>query len=625
MRKLRAVTKVAKDVQDKISALRLALARRLGKQRFELWFGSENDLTIVNGTVRIGLPNLLFQKWVAQQFRDDILAACSEVLGFTPRLEFLSTALSESFPSGEIDQVSNRDLPEGEASGVNGQLGGNREPAPDVINGDKTSGLGASAENNQLVDQGGFNGPGPTAAARLSRLDQLANEPVAPPAAPASVAVDETTSPRLDTDQPVPATNVSLCSDAAIAVEGRTCRPEADSAVGDSSEFLFPAHAPLAASRRASKRSSGRFQDRRMNQSEVSARSVAESPSGRRFVLTLADFVVGPCNQLAYAAAVEVARRPGEISPLFLFGPTSVGKTHLLQAVCEEVRRRHRGLIAVCVSADDFITDSVEALRHGGLPSFRSKFRHVDVLAIDDIQFLIGKKWVQRELVLTIDALLREGKQLLLASDRAADELADFGQEFVARLKSGMSCCLDWPDEQTRQGIVERFCQRLSLALPPDVKQFVAAQINGHAREILGALRRLQAVALTSAESLTPQVAARVLEDLLCVRRRPIRLGDICQAVCDVFGVEPPQIVGPSRARPVVQPRLLAMWLARKHTRAGLSEISRFFGRKSHSAVLTAQQTVQRWLAEDRPICVGSRELPIAEVVRQIERRLLAG
>lgn len=605
VRILRAVTKVAKEVQDKISALRLALARRLGKQRFELWFGSESALTIVNGTVRIGLPNLLFQKWVAQQFRDDILAACSEVLGFAPQLEFTSAEPAETPSFDEIDQHRNGHSPEtGNASSI--------LPAP--ITGTVSLPVEGHGEVCESHDD-------PQRVPLAERV-KLSIFPAVGEASSEEGAQATRVSLATETQ---PDGNLITCSSSASPGDSSSGGIQVDECTAASSGFLFPQPAQLSPAKRSGRRNRSAACRAHKSNAASSGETGPESWNARRRVLTLSDFVVGPCNQLAYAAAVEVTRRPGEISPLFLFGPTSVGKTHLLQAVCEEIRRRHRGLIAVCVSADDFITDSVEALRHGGLPSFRHKFRHVDVLAIDDIQLLVGKKWVQRELLLTIDALLRDGKQLVLASDRPADGLADFGPEFVARLKSGMTCSLDWPDEPTRRGIIEHLCQRLGIALSPEVKEFVAAQLPGHARELLGALRRLQAASLTLAEPLTVTTAAEVLKDLLCQRRRPIRLGDVCQAVCQVFGVEAGDIVGPGRRRSVVEPRLLAMWLARKYTRAGLSEISRFFGRKSHSAVLAAHRTVEKWLAEARPISLGDREVPAAEVVQQIERRLLAG
>lgn len=606
VRKHGAVTAVAKEAQEKIAAIRLALAKRLGKQRFDLWFGTPDTVSVVNGTVRIGLPNLLFQKWVAQQFRDDIAAACTEVLGFSPKIEFSPLNGTE------------------ESDGAHHERDCSFAPSSNGQSGAKPQSGQADASCSLLP--------------RPAQVEHFSSDPHEDPIAQDATHRSESCSTSVDesvrSDRKCPGngpTDLSTNPDCSQPLgegstpcqNGRTSFPTSESS--DCEPVLFPELATgAAASPSARRRKRGSPRPQVAPSSDAEKESTAGAESRRRF-LTFAEFAVGPCNQLAYATAVEVARHPGQLSPLFLSGPTSVGKTHLLQAIIEEVRRLHPRLWVVYVSADDFMTAYVGALRNGGLPSFRSKFRQVDLLAVDDIQVLIGKHWVQRELLLTIDALLREGKQVVLAADRPLQQLTDFGQDFVARIQSGVSCWLDWPDCETRRAIVDRLCERLGLPLPTEVRQFVAHHVAGHARELLGALRRLQAVMITSGTTPDRPAAENVLADLVRIRHRPVRLGDICEAVCEAFGIEPERLVGPERTQAVAQPRLVAMWLARKFTRSGLSEISRYFGRKSHSAVLAAQRTVEQWLAENRALRVADRLVPIPEIIRHLERRLQAG
>ncbi len=606
MRSYGAVTAVAKEVLQKITAIRHALAKRLGKQRFDLWFGAEHTLSLKNGTVRIGLPNLLFQKWVMQQFREDIVAACAEVLGFSPVVEFLPGPTEEWTCQSNGGFSTQGDEKNGEGSPISESLSPQQPPVSPPSSPAKPLGHVASRKSLMAHEDPA---PGDAEAASSDSSSEFLVEPkdsLTEPADPAGV------------DNPLGTQGLreSLRGNALV----ETCFEVRPETVHE--ETLFPELVrtqPPSSPRRRRKKDLESFS----SLGGALTRSPAPSrENDRRKVLTFADFAVGPCNQLAFATAAEVARHPGQLSPLFLSGPTSVGKTHLLQAITEEARRWHPQLWVVYLSADDFVTAYVGALRNGGLPSWRSKFRHVDLLAVDDIQVLIGKRWVQRELLLTIDALLRDGKQVVLACDRPPEELSDFGEDLLARIKSGLSCTLDWPDCQTRRMVVDRLCQRLSFPMAEEVRDFVAFHIAGHARDLLGAIRRLQAAAITCGSLPDRATAEKVLEDLVRVRHRPVRLKDICEAVCDVFGIEAEKLVGPSRSQPVVQPRLVAMWLARKLTRSGLSEISRFFGRKSHSAVLAAHRTVERWLAEDRTLRVGDRHLSVNDVIRHVERRL---
>ncbi len=339
----------------------------------------------------------------------------------------------------------------------------------------------------------------------------------------------------------------------------------------------------------------------------------------------LEQFVVGEGNRLAVTSADLVVRQPGQLTPLFLHGPTSVGKSHLLEGICRAARKRNRDLTAVYLSAEQFTSHFLEALRGSGLPNFRRKYRGLHLLVIDDLQFLIGKRATQVELLHTIDALLRERRQLVFSSDRSPAELAELGPELTTRLSGGLVCRIDSPDYVTRLGLVGQFARRMNMRLSPDVQEYVASKLTQHARELSGALCRLQATSEAWRQPITLKMAEEALCDMVRSSGRAVRLGDIEKAVCEVFGLDPQSLQADDKSQRVSHPRMLAMWLARKHTRAALSEIGQYFGRRTHSTVVSAQKRVDRWVTSGESIAAADQTWTVDDAIRQVERSLLAG
>jgi chromosomal replication initiator protein len=336
-------------------------------------------------------------------------------------------------------------------------------------------------------------------------------------------------------------------------------------------------------------------------------------------------FVTGPSNRTARAAAEMILDQPGVFSPLLIHGPTSVGKTHLLEGIFSAARRQPLGPGAVYLTAEQFTTYYVEAVRGNGLPSFRQKYRGVPLLIVDDLQFFRGKRSTLVELLYTVDTILRDGRQAVFAADRPLDELSDLGSELVSRLKSGMICAIDRPEHATRLGIVEQTARRMAVNVPNSVRQFIAARLTGHARELSGALCRLQATSQAFGEPITLAMAEEALAEMIRHSTRIVRLPDIQKAICDVFGLEPDSLQSGRKGKRVSHPRMLAMWLARKHTRAALSEIGHFFGRRSHSTVVSAQKRVDAWLADGTVLELADHDSTIDAAIRRVEQMLLAG
>ena len=350
----------------------------------------------------------------------------------------------------------------------------------------------------------------------------------------------------------------------------------------------------------------------------------ATTPTRRRFS-TLDTFVAGETNRLAVASAEMAVRQPGQLSPLMFHGPTSVGKTHLLEGIWTASRKTHQRLTTIYLSAEQFTSQFLEALRGSGLPSFRRKYRGVGMLILDDLQFFVGKRATQVELLHTIDTFVREGRQLVFAADRSPAELPELGPELTTRLASGLVCRIEPADHATRLGIVDQMARRMKFKVPPDVRLFIATRLTTHARELSGALCRLQATSEAMGRPISLPMAEEALADLIRQSGRAVRLADIEKAVCEVFGLEPASLQSDVKEKRVSHPRMLAMWLARKHTRAALSEIGHYFGRRTHSTVIAAQKRVDLWMASGQSLDLAERHWPADDAVRQVERRLAAG
>jgi chromosomal replication initiator protein len=246
----------------------------------------------------------------------------------------------------------------------------------------------------------------------------------------------------------------------------------------------------------------------------------------------------------------------------------------------------------------------------------------VDLLLIDDVQFFVGKQRTLEELQYTIDTLLAGGRQIVLASDRPLSELRALGSELVSRLGGGLVCEITPPEYATRLEIARRFAAQIGLALSDDVLATVAAQINAGPRELRGALHRLHAVSMAFDEPITRESADRAISDLARHSARTVRLADVQKAVCDVFGVEPAQLRSDRKSRAISEPRILAMWLARKYTRAPWSEIAHFFGRRSHSTVISAHRRVEQLISSQGQIGLSDRECDVEEAIRKLENAL---
>lgn len=344
----------------------------------------------------------------------------------------------------------------------------------------------------------------------------------------------------------------------------------------------------------------------------------------RRRLASLDSFVVGSSNALAYKAAQMSVERPGTYSPLLFHGPAGCGKSHLGEGLCTEFRRRHPRSRTVLLTAEQFTGYFLEALHGSGMPSFRRKYRDLDLLVIDDLQFFANKRATIVELLNTIDTLSRDGRQLVFTADRSPAALKALGPELTSRLSGGMVCRLEPAEFETRLGIVRNQASQLGMQVPEEVIVYIASHFTSQARELVGALKKLQAASFTHERPITLELAECTLRELADHQSRVVKLADIERAVCDVCGIQADSLQSAAKGAQISHPRMLAMWLARKYTRAGLSEIGTYFGRRSHSTVISAQRKVEGWKNNGSLLKTPSGGLSLGEMIRRVEERLRA-
>ncbi len=337
----------------------------------------------------------------------------------------------------------------------------------------------------------------------------------------------------------------------------------------------------------------------------------------------LSDFVVGPCNRLAHAAALSIIEEPGQhANPLVLHGPVGTGKTHLLESIYAGLRRGHTDWRVCYATAEDFTNRFVQAMRLGKLGAFRKQFRDADALLIDDLDFLASKKATQEEFLHTFDALQSDGKQVVISCDchpRLAD---DFPPELVDRLLGGAVWPLAPPEPETRLALLRAKSRTGDPMVPDAVLTFLADQLRGNVRELEGALHSVRHLARVTSRRVDVALTREALGDLLRHSVRVVQLADVERAVCQVLGLEATALQGKDRSWAVSHPRMLAVFLARKHTRAAYSEIGQYFGGRNHSTAVAAEKKVRQWLADGGSLSLGDRQLPVRELMERIERQL---
>jgi chromosomal replication initiator protein len=298
-------------------------------------------------------------------------------------------------------------------------------------------------------------------------------------------------------------------------------------------------------------------------------------------------FVIGNGNQFARAASLAVAERPSKAyNPLFLYGGVGMGKTHLMHAIGHEVKRRQPSSSICYVSAEKFTNEMITSLRNDRMTSFRDRFRTVDVLLVDDIQFIAQKERTQEEFFHTFNALHESMKQIVIASDRPPKELAEIEDRLRSRFEWGLIADIQPPDLETKVAILQKKAESEQVHLPIDVAMFVASNVRTNVRELEGAMTRLIAWCQMNRMEITLASTQQCLKQFIDMQVRKITIESIQRAVSENFGMRIVDLKQKNNSRNVVVPRQIAMYLAKQMTEASLPEIGRQFGNKHHTTVM---------------------------------------
>ncbi len=349
-------------------------------------------------------------------------------------------------------------------------------------------------------------------------------------------------------------------------------------------------------------------------ESELGEESISHAPE-----LTLNDeftfdtFVAGSSNKLAYAASVAVAREPGKTyNPLFIYGPVGLGKTHLLQAVCHEIRKNCPEKRIIYVSCETFVNDFIEAVEHSSVHNFRKRYRSADILVIDDVQFLANRDSSQEEFFHTFNALYQANKQIILSSDRPPGEIETLTERLISRFSWGLVAMVDYPSFETRVAIIKKKAKLRNIDIPNEVTDFLARALDTNIREIEGVITKLQGLSMLNQEPITMEMAREAIPKHLALKQEP-SLDRIAQVVTEHFHVKVTELQSKKRNKSLTVPRQVCMFIARHLTKHSLEEIGGYFGGRDHSTVLHAIKTTHKLIQENNKL----REL-IETITREL-------
>ncbi len=365
-------------------------------------------------------------------------------------------------------------------------------------------------------------------------------------------------------------------------------------------EFFVPSRTPRPAANDAPRKPAARPAAARSRASEEELPGAALDS---RF--TFDSFVVGKPNELAHAAARRVAEGgPVTFNPLFLYGGVGLGKTHLMHAIAHELQIRQPDLRVLYLSAEQFMYRFVQALRDKQVMDFKELFRSVDVLMVDDVQFIAGKDSTQEEFFHTFNALVDQNKQIVISADRAPGEIKDLEERIKSRLQCGLVVDLHPTDYELRLGILQQKAdfyrlQYPGLAIAPGVLEFLAHRITTNVRVLEGALTRLFAFASLVGREITLDLAQDCLADILRASDRKLTIEEIQRKVAEHYNVRLSDLIGPKRLRTIARPRQVAMYLAKQLTPRSLPEIGRRFGGRDHTTIMHGIRKIEELMATD--------------------------
>jgi len=315
---------------------------------------------------------------------------------------------------------------------------------------------------------------------------------------------------------------------------------------------------------------------------------------------TFEEFVSGSSNQFAYAAAMAVANNPATTyNPLFIYGGVGLGKTHLVNAIGNAILKKSPQMRICYYTSEKFMNELINSLRYNRMDEFRNKFRSMDVLLIDDIQFIAGKERTQEEFFHTFNALYESHKQIIVTSDKFPKDIPGLEERLRSRFEWGLIADIQPPDVETKLAILKMKAEQNSIKLPEDVALFLANSVCSNVRELEGYLIRIGAYASLTSTPVSLEMARDVLKDILIERNKELTVEEILKRVSSHFNIKISDIKSPKRLKAVVLPRQIAMYLSRQLTSSSYPEIGERFGGKDHSTIIHAIRKIEKLMEED--------------------------
>jgi chromosomal replication initiator protein len=318
---------------------------------------------------------------------------------------------------------------------------------------------------------------------------------------------------------------------------------------------------------------------------------------------TFDSFVVGFCNQFAHAACRAVAEQPSKAyNPLFLYGGVGLGKTHLMHAIGHDIAQRRKGVRLLYISSERFVNDLIHAIRYDLTLQFRETYRNIDVLLMDDVQFLASKERTQEEFFHTFNALYDAQKQIVVSSDAPPKEIPTLEERLHSRFEWGLIADIQPPDLETKLAILHKKAELEKTSLPDDVSLFIASNVKSNVRELEGSLIRLLAFSSLTGQQINLALAERVLKHLVDKNSRLLTTEHVQKTVADFFGLKASELRARNNSRRIAEPRQIAMYLCRELIGCSLTDIGRDFGGKHHTTVLHSIRKVQEARPTDTKI-----------------------
>ncbi|MDR2345667.1 MAG: hypothetical protein LBE18_06340 [Planctomycetaceae bacterium] len=591
-----------------------ALAAILGQQRFDLWFGQQTSVRIENDKITFSVQSHVIN-WIRSSLKTEIEQACKTVLNKNIIVEFIAvnetssdnTSAAQSHVNFTQHNSANK-IKQLEYSNANANSNANSNSNSNSTN--SSSNLSSSLNPHLGMVSSSMTIP-------ITREIYIESGGTVIPSKPHLSAVDNfSASVELNVNKNVINKNV---------IKNVTKLQN-----GKSATIIIPESPDQREVSDNKSSSTGLSAASRNGVQSRYVKSPAASPilniprsSSRKFA-SLETFVEGLSNRLALRGIDLALNHPNLINPIYIYGPSGIGKTHLLEGLWSQVRMRFDNKPPLYMAAEQFVSGFLDRFQSGSPQSrnqdFRNKFKGISYFMLDDIQYFNRKVATQTEFLYVMDGLKSSGVQIVLTGDRPLIELS-LRSEIISRLESGMSCSIELPERELLLNILLNMVKKRDMKLGEDVCRFICSRVGMNVRRITGALNRLFAISNDNS-NITVESAEEILKDMFQGTQRDVKLSDIGKIVSDEFGLSEGVLQSRDRSRQLNVPRMLAMWLARKYTRFALSEIGRFFGERSHSTVVTAQKKVDQWIVQKNVSALMEQNFNVTQTLQNIERKL---